>query len=202
MVKRICVLSFLALACLFVSANLAFAAEISTEADNITAIEEINQRFNPAAVPDPAHLDVGFELGWPFYGLKMVCWQGNNGYGLNYYQLSGFSSGWGSSSSNTSTHFSVRYYYKFKPNTYVSIGLGKYDYSYTSTYDDYSWLTSTAAGTHTESYNYSENLFGISAGVKASDYIMYEIGYGMSSGKNSTIQSRVTYSITTYFNLF
>src|SRR3989339_15400 len=56
---------------------------------------------------------LGFDVGWPFYGLSFIYWPNQHGVGLNYYQAS-------SSSGGELMHYALKYYYLIQNNFYVS----------------------------------------------------------------------------------
>jgi hypothetical protein len=124
----------------------------------------------------PVHkmFNVGFDLGWPFYGLSFKFWPNEHGVGANYYQTS-------TSYGFDSSHFSCRYYYSIRPDFYLCAGLGQYG---DTRYDYYGYSSTTI--------KYTESLWAILFGIKTSDYISYEFGYGSRTNNYGQANGMVT----------
>ncbi|MFH1386096.1 MAG: hypothetical protein ABIH50_00305 [bacterium] len=120
---------------------------------------------------------LGFEIGWPFYGLNVDYWlTQQHGLTLAYCQDSNSSSY--STSQDARTHLSLRYRYQPSGNTYFSIGLGKY------TDNNYYYSSNGKV---------NETIYGIAVGT-IKDGVSYEIGYASTVSLKGKSLSSVSFS--------
>jgi len=125
---------------------------------------------------------LGFDVGWPFYGLSFIYWPNQHGIGLNYYQAS-------SSSSGELMHYALKYYYLIQNNFYFSAGLGQYKDRHA-----YSYYSSSTA-------EYIENLYGLFFGIKTGDYYTFEFGYGGRSSNTGVSNGMVSFGMGVHMNI-
>jgi hypothetical protein len=120
---------------------------------------------------------VGFEVGWPFYGLNFEYWPlKEHGLSLDYYAST-------DTSGNYATHYSLRYKYKITPAFYLALGAGKYT---DNRYANY--------GGSDYTFGYEEADYGVFFGIIPNDFMTFEFGYGQRLLPSAASTSMVTAS--------
>jgi hypothetical protein len=119
---------------------------------------------------------VGFEVGWPFYGLNFEYWPlKEHGLSLNYYSST-------DTGGNYIAHYSIRYKYKITPAFYIALGNGKYTEN------------RSYSGYYSYNYVYEEALYGVFFGIIPNDFMTLEFGYGQRLLPSAASTSMVTAS--------